>query len=74
MRETLNNMKSKNNNIEEPGVYLGASLKKKELSGQTMWTMTSQEYIKNAIKNLENKLKKKRLKLNTCAGTPTEMG
>ena len=39
-----------------------------------MWMMTSQEYFKNAIDNLENKLKKKGFKLNAWVGTPMEMG
>ena len=33
--ETKNNLKLKNNNIEEPDFYLGASLNKKEQNGQT---------------------------------------
>ena len=74
MGDIQNNMKFKNNNIEDPDFYSCASLKKKEPNGQTMWTMARQDYIKTATENLENKLKKKRLKLNTCAGTPTEMG
>ena len=46
-------MKFKNDKIEDTYLYLGAILKKKELNGQTIWKMTRQEYIKNAIKNLE---------------------
>ena len=42
-------MKFNNDNIQEPDLYLGASLKKKEMNGLTMWRMTSQEYIKNSI-------------------------
>ena len=38
-----------------------------------MWTMTSQEYIKNSIDNLESQLKKKGLKLTARAGTPMVM-
>ena len=52
MGEIQKNLKFKNNKIEGPDLYLYASLKKKELNGQTMWTMTSQDYIKNAIDNL----------------------
>ena len=46
-------MKFKNDNIEDTYLYLGASLMNKELNGQTIWKMTRQEYIKNAIENLE---------------------
>ena len=74
MGDIQNNVKFRNNNIEEPDLYLGAILNKKELNCQMMWTMTIQEYIKSAIDNLENKLNKKRLNLNACAGTPMKMG
>ena len=53
MGDIQNNMKFKNNNIEDPDFYLGDSLKKKEMNGWTVWKMTRQEYIKNAIDNLE---------------------
>ena len=39
-----------------------------------MSKMTIQEYIKNAIKNLESQIKEKGLKLNARAGTPMAMG
>ena len=68
--ETHKNVNSKNNNIEDPDFYSCASLKKKEPNGQTMWTMARQDYIKTATENLENKLKKKGIKLNARAGTP----
>ena len=50
--EIQNNLKFKNHSIEEPDFCLGDSLKKKELNSQTPWKMTSQEYIKIAIKKL----------------------
>ena len=53
MGDIQNNMKFKNNNIEDPDFYLGDSLKKKELNGWTVCKMTRQEYIKNEIDNLE---------------------
>ena len=37
MWEIQNNMKFKNNNIEEPYLYLGAILKKKELNSRKIW-------------------------------------
>ena len=39
-----------------------------------MWMMNSQEYIKNAIKDLEKQSKKKWLKLNSRDSTPMAMG
>ena len=59
MGDIQKNVKFRNNKIEEPNFCLGTSLKKKELNGQTVWTMTSQEYIKNSVENLENELNKK---------------
>ena len=73
MGYSQNNIKSKNNNIEEPYLYLGAIFKKKEWIGQMMQMMTSQEYINNAIENLENKLNKKWLKLDPRACIPMAM-
>ena len=67
-------IKFNNDNIEEPGLYLGANFKKRELNGRTMWTVTSQEYIDNAIKNLENQLNKKGIKLTGYYGTAMDMG
>ena len=52
MGDIQKNVNFKNNKIEEPDFYLGASLKKKELNSQTPWKMPSQEYIKIAIKKL----------------------
>ena len=74
MGKIQKNIKFKKNKIEETDFYLGAILKKKELKSQTMWAMTIQDYIKNAIENLENKLNKKGIKLNSRAGTTVSMG
>ena len=72
--EIQKNMKFNNDNIEEPDLYLGASLKNKELNSWKMWTMNIQQYINNIIKNLEKQLKNKGLKLTAHASNPTAMG
>ena len=41
MGDIQNNTKFKNNQIEDTDFYLGASLKKKELNGQTVWKTTN---------------------------------
>ena len=40
----------KNDKIVEPFFHLGATLKKKDLNGKSIWTMMSQDHLKNAIK------------------------
>ena len=72
--DTQKNTKLKNDNIEEPYFYLYAILNKKENNGRIVWTMTSHDYIKNAIDNLENQLKNKGLKSNALDVTPMAMG
>ena len=39
-------------------MYLGARISSKTIDGTKMWTMSSQEYLKNAISEVEAKLKK----------------
>ena len=51
--------KLKNNTVEVPTNYLGAQVTKKIINGISCWTMSSEQYIKVAIANVENKLAKK---------------
>jgi hypothetical protein len=50
--------KIKDNKIEEPEMYLGAILKRKVMNGAECWTMTSNDYVNTAVKNLEKRLAK----------------
>ena len=52
MNELKSSLKFKNNKVEEPEFYLGANLKKKRLNGKDMWTMSSYDYLRNAITTL----------------------
>ena len=74
MSEIGRNLKFKNNEIVEPEFYLGAALKKKKLNGRNVWTMTSQDYLPNAIKTVEAQLAKKGRKLPACATMPMSSG
>ena len=74
MDEIGRNLKFKNNEIVEPEFYLGAALKKKKLNGRDVWTMTSQDYLRNAIKTVEGHLSKKGKKLPARATTPMSSG
>ena len=57
--------KLKNDKIEAPEFYLGAKLSEKTISGVQCWTITRQEYIKVAVKNLEESLKNSRRQMPT---------
>ena len=47
----------KDNKIEPPDVYLGATLAKMKLdSGKYCWTMSPEQYVKAAITNVEEDL------------------
>ena len=70
MRLIAKDFKFKKDEIKPPEIYLGARLERKELHGQNMWTMTSVDYLKAAIKNLEERLEKKGKKLSTKTDVP----
>ena len=57
IRSTL---KYKNDKMEQPGFCLGARLKLKDLTGCSIWTMSSVDYVKLSVENVEGKLRKKR--------------
>ena len=47
----------KDGSVGEPGRYLGANIEKVKLDdGSVVWSMTSREYVTNAIQNLEDTL------------------
>jgi hypothetical protein len=71
LEEIQGTFKLKNGKIEEPEYYLGAKLQRKTLNGFQCWTVTSQNYVKAAVKNVEDALKKSGRKLPTLnTGTP----
>ena len=70
MLQIKEDMPFKKDRMEPPEFYLGAKLERKTLNGKTVWTMSSTEYVKNAIANVEEQLKRKRLKLPSRAVTP----
>ena len=67
MEEIKRTLKFKNDKVVEPDFYLGATIKKKELNDQSVWTMSSQEYIKNTVKD---QLKGRNMKLPARATMP----
>ena len=59
MKEIQRTFKFKDDNIDEPEDYLGATLVKKILSdGSECWFMSSVKYVKSAEKNVEETLEK----------------
>ena len=57
LEEIQRTFKFKNGKIETPEFYLGAKLQKKSTNGIQCWTITSQDYIKAAVKNVEETIK-----------------
>ena len=65
LEEVQRTFKFKNGKIDAPEFYLGAKLQKKAINGIECWTITSQDYIKAAVKNVEEAVKRKGRKLPT---------
>ena len=63
LKSIMKHFKFKKDKIEPPEFYLGARMEKKNLNGGKVWTMTSKDYIKAIIQNLEERLKKRGIKL-----------
>ena len=70
MNEIQEKFKFKKNKIAPPEIYLGGRLENKYLNGKLVWTLTSKDYIKAVIDNIEVRLKKTGDKLNSKAITP----
>ena len=66
LEEVQRTFKLKNDKIEAPDYYLGAKLQSKSINGKMCWTITSQEYVKAAVKNVEESLKGTRRRLPTA--------
>ena len=74
MQQIAQSLRFKKDKIAPPEFYLGAKLEKKNLNGKNVWTMTSREYVKAAVRNVEESLNKKGRKLPTKATTPMSSG
>lgn len=70
MKELQKSVKFKNDKIEAPTNYLGARLQLKQINDVECWSITSVDYIKAAVQNVEETLKNKRWKLTGKATTP----
>ena len=77
--KTMNGIKAKfkikDDKIEEPEMYLGATMEKITLaSGQTCWSMNSDQYVKAAVTNVEEKLAKSGRRLPSKCSSPLKAG
>ena len=65
----------KNGKIEEPDMYLGASLSKIVTGdGRECWAMSSDKYCASAVMNVEESLKKRGMRLPSKCYTPLSSG
>ena len=62
--------KLKDDKIEEPQIYLGAQLDKMVIDEVECWTMSAEKYVVASIKNVEETLEKKGLRLPGKCYTP----
>ena len=62
--------KLKNDKIAEPDIYLGAQLGKMVVDGYECWTMSAEKYVLASVRNVEEALEKKGLRLPTKCYTP----
>ena len=62
--------KLKDDKIEEPEMYLGARLGKMDVDGVQCWTMSAEQYVTASVKNVEESLAKKGLRLPSKCYTP----
>jgi hypothetical protein len=53
MKGIQGTFKLKDDKIEVPTNYLGAQISQKVIDGVPVWTMTSEQYMKAAIANVE---------------------
>ena len=69
MQQIKEKFNFKGNTWHDLDIYLGAKITKKVHEGTTLWTMTSLEYLKAAIKEIEAGLKDRGLQLPKKAAT-----
>ena len=62
--------KLKDDKIAEPDIYMGAQLGKMQVDGYECWTMSAEKYVLASVRNVEESLAKKGLRLPTKCYTP----
>jgi hypothetical protein len=75
MKRIQEDFKLKDDKIEPPDVYLGATLAKMTLDGgETCWTMSPEQYVKAAVTNVEEDLANQNRRLPPKCVTPFSSG
>jgi hypothetical protein len=71
MKRIQNDFKLKDDKMEPPDVYLGATIAKMTLAdSKTCWTMSPEQYVKAAVSNVEEDLAKHGRRLPSKCVTP----
>ena len=70
LRGLQSTFKLKDDKIEVPEIYLGAELGRMQVDGQWCWTMSAEKYVSASVKNVEDALAKKGLRLPSKCYTP----
>ena len=70
LRGLQDTFKLKDDKVEVPGVYLGAGLGKMQVDGFECWTMSAEKYVTAVVKNVEETLAKRGLRLPSKCFTP----
>ena len=65
LKDVQTTFKFKNDKIELPEFYLGAKLQEKPINNIKCWTVSSHDYVKAAIKNVQEAIKNTSRKLPT---------
>ena len=74
MNDIQSTLASKENKVDTPKFYPGEKLKKRDLDGKEVWIMSSADYIKSALENFEEQLKKKGDRIPSRLATQMSQG
>ena len=74
LKSVQDTFKFKDDKIDKPDIYFGAQLDKMSVDGFEGWTMSSEEYVKSAIENIEQTLAETNQCLPTKCRTPLSSG
>ena len=74
LKSVQDTFKFKDDKIDKPDVNLRAQLDKMSVDGFEGWTMSSEKYVKSAIKNIEQTLAETNQRLPTKCRTPLSSG
>jgi hypothetical protein len=74
MDELQGTFKLKDDKVEAPDMYLGAKVERKVFNGNECRSMSSDDYVKTAVANLEERLAKDGMRLPSKCYTPIGSG